>query len=260
MKKVYNRKKINKKNKWFSKKSIFGYLIAVFLGFWFFSCCSAFCYTSSDIELSNSINSILQKEIKSQLKDYSFIKDFKISVSGIPYIGVATTSNPVIEIQSSTKNFQKNSPKRVIIKDNTGSIVKAFPINVQTQVYADVLVASDVINFNKELTSNNTEIKRCEISNNLDKVLVELKPELIAKRNFQKGSLILADNVKTKAMIQKDSIVDIIFLSSNGLKIKIQGKALKEGALGDTILVRSDQYNKVYNAKVSSTNEVTVRI
>lgn len=241
---------------------VFRYFITLLFSILLFSHNSAFCYTLSDIELTNSINSILQKEIKSQLKDYSFIKDFKISVSGIPYSAITTNeiSNPIIEIQSSSKTFQKNSAKRVIVKNSSGSIIKAFPINVQTKVFADVLAAKDIINFNNELTSNNTEIKRCEISNSLDKILVELKPELIAKRNFQKGALILIDGVKTKAMVQKDSLVDIIFLSSNGLKIKIQGKALKEGSLGDTILVRSNQYNKIYNAKVNSTNEVTVRI
>ena len=66
--------------------------------------------------------------------------------------------------------------------------------------------------------------------------------------------------IKQKALVLKDSCVDIIFLSSKGLKITLQGKALKEGAMGDTILVRSNKYNKIYNATVSSSNEVTVRI
>ena len=35
---------------------------------------------------------------------------------------------------------------------------------------------------------------------------------------------------------------------------------MKDGGIGDTIPVRSDKYNKIYNAKVNSTNEVMVRI
>ena len=39
-----------------------------------------------------------------------------------------------------------------------------------------------------------------------------------------------------------------------------KGIALKEGSIGDTILVRSDKYNKTYAGIVKSENEVMVRI
>ena len=44
------------------------------------------------------------------------------------------------------------------------------------------------------------------------------------------------------------------------IMIKLQGRALKDGAIGEKILVRSDKYNKIYSAIVNSANEVTVRI
>ena len=44
------------------------------------------------------------------------------------------------------------------------------------------------------------------------------------------------------------------------MNIKLRGKALKEGSIGDTILVRSDKYNKTYTGIVKSENEVMVRI
>ena len=40
----------------------------------------------------------------------------------------------------------------------------------------------------------------------------------------------------------------------------MQGYALKDGAIGEVIPVKSDRYNKTYSAMVNSTNEVIVRI
>ena len=150
--------------------------------------------------------------------------------------------------------------KRVVIKDSRNNIIKAFPINVQTLIYKDVLVASSIIPYNSEISPKNTTLERREISRYLGKTLSDNSKVYVSTRNYPKGSIILSDAIKQKALILKDSCVDIIFLSNNGLKITLQGKALKEGAMGDTILVRSNKYNKIYNATVSSSNEVTVRI
>ena len=86
------------------------------------------------------------------------------------------------------------------------------------------------------------------------------KNGFITKKNYQKNDCILSSDLKSKSLILKNSTVDIIFLSSKGLTIKLQGKALNDGALGETILVRSTKYNKTYSATISSGNEVLVRI
>jgi len=59
--------------------------------------------------------------------------------------------------------------------------------------------------------------------------------------------------------VLKNSSIDIIFESKN-MNIKLRGKALNDGAKGDRILVKSDKYNKTYNAIIKSENEVIVRI
>ena len=150
--------------------------------------------------------------------------------------------------------------KRIVVKDSKNNVIKAFPINVQTLIYKNVLVASAIIPYNTEINAKNTTFERKEISRYLGKTLSNNYTGFVSSRNYSKGSIILSDSIKQKALVLKDSCVDIIFLSSKGLKITLQGKALKEGAMGDTILVRSNKYNKIYNATVSSSNEVTVRI
>ncbi len=221
---------------------------------------SAYCYTLTNEELTNIISLNISKEIKSMVSKYS--DDIKINITGIPKETIQTNENirPKIEILSQNSKFQPNLYKRIVIKDSKNNIIKAFPINVRTYVYKNVLVANTIIPYNAEINPKNSNLEKREISKYLDKVLYDNSKNYIAGRNYSKGSIILKDSLKEKALVLKDSCVDIIFLSNKGLKITLQGKALKEGGIGDTILVRSNKYNKIYNATVNSPNEVIVRI
>ena len=82
----------------------------------------------------------------------------------------------------------------------------------------------------------------------------------MATRNISKDTPILKHYVKSKPDVIKDSTINIVFKSNGDLKITVDGKALKEGSIGDNILVKSIKYNKVYRATVSNKNEATVRI
>ena len=244
-------------------KKISKNLILLFFFFLGLNCAQkAFSYTLTNVQLTKIINAKVQNEIQKEVSKYS--NDFKISVSGIPSDSIITNENvmPKIELysQNSSNSFQANSFRRVVIKDSKNNLIKAFPINIQTNVYKNVLVANSIIPFNSEISQTNSTFERKEISKYLGKTLDVVPAGAVATRNFQKGSIILNNSIKEKASILKDSNVDIVFLSDKGLRIKVQGKALKEGAIGDTILVRSTKYNKIYNAKVNSSNEVVVRI
>ncbi len=217
-------------------------------------------YNLNTNEVKEVIISNVQNETKTQLKQ--FADDIEISVWGIPQINIVTNENkrPKIEILSQNSNFQPNSYKRILIKDSKNTLLKSFGINVQTKIYKPTLVSSKIIPYNAEINSTNTKIERREISKFLFRTFDNLPSNLTASKNYQPGSIILSDCTKKKALVAKDSIVDIVFLSKKGLKIRLQGRALKEGSLGDTIVVRSDKYNKIYNARVNSSNEVIVRI
>lgn len=220
---------------------------------------NAFCYSLSYEELKNEISNKINKQIAQQLKEYS--DDFEINIFGIPKNTILTNEaiKPKIETISQNPNFSPNSYNRILIKDSKGSLIKAFPITVQTKVFAPVLVASEIIPFNQTINQTNTTIKRTEISKHLGKTYKTQTNGLISKKNYQKGNVILADYTKTKSSILKNSNIDVIFVSKS-LSIKLRAKALQEGAIGDTILVKSEKYNKTYNAVVKSENEAIVRI
>jgi len=220
---------------------------------------SSFCYVLSKDEIQSYIINKINNEYKTLLAPYS--NDYKITVQGIADENIITKENvaPKIEIKSQTNEFEPNSYRRIVIKDSYGRILKAFAVNIQTKVYASALVAAKQISYNQEITPDNVKSARVEITRNLKNTLKTLPDNCVVNRNYPQGSLILANSIKLKAVIAKNSSVDIKFLSKT-IEVKTKGKALKDGALGETILVKSDKYNKTYSAIVNSSSEVIVRI
>lgn len=219
----------------------------------------AFSYTLTSNELKETLNIKVKRELSQILKEYS--SNFTFNISGIPNADVITNENtkPTIEIESQNRNFSSNLYRRVLIKTSNGNLIKSFPINVQTRVYKEVLVASETIPFDSEINTNNSRLEKREISKYLGKTFSNNSINLISKRNYPKGAIIVSNYTKQKSLILKNSDIDIIF-KSNNLNIKVKGTALKEGSKGETILVRSEKYNKTYNAVVLSQNEAMVRI
>ena len=220
---------------------------------------NAFCYTLTSAELKQDVLNKITPDIKAQVAPYS--SDFKISITGISQNSIITneSSKPKIEIISQNNGFSTNQYKRILVKNSSGATIKAFPINVQTQVYAPILVASENIQFNQTINEANTKLEKREISKYLGKTYSTQISNLTSTRNYPKGSIILKTYAKQKALVLKNSNIDIVFESKN-MNIKLRGKALNEGALGDRILVKSDKYNKTYNGTIKSENEVVVRI
>lgn len=232
-------------------KNLIIFSILMFLGQ------SAFCYTLT----SEQLNKAVLNKIEIQTKTNFGFDDFKINLTGIPKENIVTneTIAPKIEVVSQNQNFQPYTYKRIIIKDSKNNVVRTFSINVQTLVYQKVLTASSTIPFNSEINASNTTLERKEVSRFLNKTIAN-PLNAVSTRNYQKGGVILSDGIKQKAAVVKNSTVEIVFVSKKGMKITLQGKALKDGSIGETILVRSNKYNKTYNAVVNSANEVTVRI
>lgn len=223
-------------------------------------CQSAFCYNLSSDELQKTVLNQVEKEARENLLKYDV--EYKINLSSIPFSSFETGENvkPKIEVISQTPNFSTNSMKRIVIKNSNGIVLKTFAMNVKISVFKEVLTAKDIIQFNQEINSSNCAFEKREISKYLGKTFSQMPQNLIAKRNYSKGAIVLNDGLSEKSAILKNSTIDIIFLSNKGLSIKLQGRALKDGVIGEKIPVRSDKYNKVYTAVVNSQNEVIVRI
>lgn len=235
-------------------KKVFKILILFFI--LAFNMQSVFSSTLTYGEIENIIN----LKIKSEFQKLLNTNDFEIKITGIPNTIIKSDKQIKIDINSQGNTIiNPNIYKRVVVKTSDGKTLSNFPINIELKVYKKVLTASKNITLNQEITPQNTTLERKDVTRFYDKTLDKLELNYIAKRNYSKGTMILKNSISKKPDITKDSTIDIVFVSKN-LSVKLLGKALKSGAIGEIIPVRSEKYNRIYNAKINSQNEVLVRI
>ena len=143
-----------------------------------------------------------------------------------------------------------------------GKFVKNLNLPIETRVFKDVLVASDVINREQSITNECTMIKKVDVSHKMDYILDKrmLQKEMSAKKSFQKGEVLDKRFVKMRPDVQRNGDVRIFFVSNGAVMISIDGTALTDGMCGDYITVENKNYKKVYNGKVIGENRVLVSI
>ena len=220
---------------------------------------AALAQSMSEEELKMHIIEQIKQQSQKQIEPLGG-GEIQVKILNMPQGDITTKNKALIKVESNTNGFLSRDLKRVSIYDGN-TFIKSFPISVNTLVYRDVLCANNPIVREQNITISNSSVKRSEIGQYLGQTIDAFpKNPLVATRNIQKGTVILKNYVKSKPDVLKDSTINIIFKSKDNLKITIDGKALKEGSIGDNILVKSLKYNKVYNATVSNKNEATVRI
>lgn len=219
---------------------------------------TAFCYVLSREELNERLTSTLKIEAQNYV-DKLGGGEVLVKINNLPFEDTNTKNEPKIEVKSNFDKFTYRDIKRVSIYDGN-VFVKSFPISTTTYVYKNVLCANTTILRDAPINASNTRFLRLEVGQYLGKTLDNFEEGLVATKNYTKNNVILKNFTKGKPDIIKDSTIGIVFQSSGGFKIKVEGKALKEGSVGDLITVKSAKYNKIYQATVTGRNEVTVKI
>lgn len=219
--------------------------------------CSA--QTLSEEEFRAAIIEKITKQAQKQVDSLGG-GEVKVRILNMPQGEITTKDKVEIKVESNTNGFLSRDIKRVSVYDGK-TFIKSFPISVNTLVYKEVLCATNPIVREQAISISNSSVQKMQIGQYLGQTIDKYpKGELVATRNVPKGSPILKNYVKSKPDVLKDSTINIIFKSNDNLKITVDGKALKEGSIGDNIQVKSLKYNKIYQATVSNKNEVTVKI
>ncbi|GBF23293.1 flagellar basal body P-ring biosynthesis protein-like protein [Candidatus Gastranaerophilus sp. (ex Termes propinquus)] len=218
----------------------------------------AFAYQLSVDEVKNEIIEQVTKEAKSYTQG-----DIEVIITGMVFSGLKTQGEkaPYIKVISNQKRFMHKDIKRVVISDGK-EVLASFPVNVTVLVYKDVLVARGPIASFAVVTPSNSELRRMEVGLHIQKVITEAEgaKQLIATRNFSDGALILKPYTRSKPDIVRNTGVNLVFYSNEGMNIQMEGVALGEGNVGDTVLVRNTRYNKVHSGTIVGENEIMVRI
>lgn len=218
----------------------------------------AFAYNLTE----DMVREVIIKEVKKEAQKYTD-GEVDVKIASMIFTGLKTKSEkaPEIKIVSTQQRFMYRDIKRVMILDG-GVCLSSFPVNVTTLVYKDVVVAKDYVNQGEVITGANTQVKRAQVGEYLDKVMLELDPlkPAIATRSLAADSVILKSYIKSKPDIVRNSAVNLLFVSDDGLKIEMDGLAMGEGNIGDLVLVKNTRYNKVHSGYITGKNEVSVKI
>jgi len=146
-----------------------------------------------------------------------------------------------------------------VISEN-GRTLRTIPVSVKVSIYKDVLVARDFIAQFGVVNSSNTYKKRMEVGATIKEVLSSIPAPIVATRNISKEGLVLNCYTKSQPDVIRNSLVKIIFKKGDELTIETEGIAMREGRVGDLIVVKNQNYNKMYSATVVDTNRVEVKL
>ena len=216
---------------------------------------------NAQVVSSAQIKSDVAKFLENSYKSISNA-DVEVKVTATQFANLQLPDGKITyKIAGGNDKITARDIKRVELYVN-GVLNRTLNLPVQTNVYKNVLVASDVINRDQVLTKECTETRRMNVVYNLDYVLsdVMLDKEITTKKMFQKGDIIDKRFVKMRPDVARNSDVRIFFVSNGSVMITIDGTAMADGMFGDYINVENRNYKKVYNGKVIGENKVLVNI
>ena len=211
----------------------------------------------SSTDVKTSVAKILQTNYTKMVNG-----DVEVKVSATPFAQLQLPDGKVsYKVVSGGDKIMPRDIKRVDVYVNN-AFIKTLNLPVQTSVYQNVLVASDMIDREQTLTRECTTTKKVDVSMKMDYVLPEkmLEKEITTKKAFQKGEIIDKRFVKMRPDVQRNGEVRIFFVSNGDVMVTIDGTAMADGMTGDYINVENKNYKKVYNGKVIGENRVLVAI
>lgn len=203
----------------------------------------------------------IKKQIIQQNKRYTDA-DLEVIIANMPFATMYVPDGKLKFVV--TSNFDKFAPrdiKKVFIYSN-GKLAKEFIVSVRTLAYKDVLCARNQIERDSLLTSANVGPRRMEVSLQLDNILTPdmlNKKQMVSKKWFREGEIIDRRFVKIKPDVERNSDVQAYF-NSNGVLIRINGKSMGEGMIGDYVNIQNQTYKRTYRGRVIGENKVLINI
>lgn len=213
--------------------------------------------------ISPAFSAVLTKDYiqNTILEQLSRQYDGEIIIKSMPLVSVTVPDEKVII--ETTCNFDSVSPNKVAKVQiiSNGNPIRMFFVPLEVKNYQNVLVAVKNIAKDEPLTSYNTAIERRPITGNLGGFFTDEAEaqNLIAQMPLKAGQPIEKRYLTKKIEVVKDSIVTATF-QSGGINLTIETQALESGGVGDYIKVKSKEYNKIYQGKITEYNKVLIQI
>ena len=234
-------------------KKIFKIFLIIILAF---SSMEAKALTLTDTQVKEAI----AKKVMQKYKEYTDAQ-LEVNVVAVPFQDLVLPNGKVtFSVQSNSNKFMARDLEKVSVYVN-GKLARKFNVPVEVKVYKEILIASCTIQREKAITSNVVTVERREVSNKMANVLTKdaLKNEFVSKKYFVKGEVIDKRFVKAKPDILRNSTVRVFF-NTNNLTVSVNGIALSDGVIGESICIMNKNYNKIYKGTVVGENKVLVKI
>ena len=210
---------------------------------------------------AEKFKSLVVQQAKKDLQKYN-IDDSEISVGHLPVSSFTLPDGKIsVEIVSGSNNLSAREFKKININVN-GKYARTYYAPIETKAFKHVAVAKEVIQRDKIVPLQAVEFKRMDVVGNLENTvsLDDISKELVATKVFYPGEMITKRYTMAKPDIVKNAMVTVNFKAGSGLNIAVEGVAMMQGNIGDTIQVKNKRFNKIYTGEVTGVNQVLVQI
>ena len=210
---------------------------------------------------AEKFKSLVVQQAKKDLQKYN-IDDSEISVGHLPVSSFTLPDGKIsVEIVSGSNNLSAREFKKININVN-GKYARTYYAPIETKAFKHVAVAKEVIQRDKIVPLQAVEFKRMDVVGNLENTvsLEDISKELVATKVFYPGEMITKRYTMAKPDIVKNAMVTVNFRAGAGLNITVEGIAMMQGNIGDTIQVKNKRFNKIYTGEVTGVNQVLVQI
>jgi flagella basal body P-ring formation protein FlgA len=132
-----------------------------------------------------------------------------------------------------------------------GAAKPAATRSVQALTYARNLMAGEIVGA-ADLAWSNTAIAPADAPGDPD-VLIGMA----ARRPLREGSAVQARDLSAPMVVKRDEMISVVF-ESGGISLTLQGKAMKDAGVGESVQVLNPQSKKVIEAVVSGPGKAVV--
>lgn len=210
---------------------------------------------------ADTFKSIVAQQAKKDLERYN-IDDCEISVGHLPINSLELPDGKItVEIVTNSTGIMAREFKKININVN-GKYARSYYAPIETKAYKYTAVAKEIIQRDKVIPLHSVEFKKINVTGNINNTVdrTDLTKELIATKVFYPGEMISRRYTTTKPDIIKNAMVTVNFKAGDNLNVAVDGVALMQGNIGDTIQVKNKRFNKIYTGEITGTNQVLVKI
>ena len=134
-------------------------------------------------------------------------------------------------------------------------------VTVYIKKYINIIIAKHSLPAGSVITANDIGLKRADVSRVRGGYFTEISQlsNMVLRRSIKKGKILSSSALKPRQLVSRGDEILILAQTSN-LTIKVKGKALMNGTLGQRIKVKNLNSKRIFQAIVISNGLVKVNM